>query len=152
MDLAPKTPDFSITLTPTATLLFHFSALTYNAHSIHLDPQYCREEEGHRHLLVHGPLSLVLMLSVLRSRIGEGTRIQQIDYRNVAPLYVEEPMRVCVARNEKTEASDENQKWDLWVENQDGSLSIKATATTGPNSKRVHTIPLSHYSFDLPTN
>ena len=131
---APNTPDFSVTLTPTPALLFHFSALTYNAHSIHLDPQYCREEEGHRDLLVHGPLSLVLMLSVLRSQVSEGTRIQQIDYRNLAPLYVREPMRVCVRKNEKSGSSDGTQNWDVWVENKDGSLSIRATAITGPKN------------------
>merc|ERR1711964_810542 len=65
------TPDFSVSLTPNAGLLFRFSALSFNAHRIHLDPHYTREVEGHRHLLVHGPLTLVLMLSVLRSQITE---------------------------------------------------------------------------------
>lgn len=131
-DLAPKTADFSITLTPTPMLLFHFSALTYNAHSIHLNPEYCRVVEGHRNLLVHGPLSLTLMLSTLRSQLGKDTQIRRIDYRNLAPLYVDEPMNICVRKNENSGSSPDSQKWDVWVENKDGGLSIKGTVLTGP--------------------
>ncbi|KAK3953662.1 hypothetical protein QBC32DRAFT_387235 [Pseudoneurospora amorphoporcata] len=58
----PHTPDFSFTMTPDATLLFQFSALTFNAHAIHLDPLYAREVEGYKERLVHGPLTLVVML------------------------------------------------------------------------------------------
>ncbi|KAK3401155.1 hypothetical protein B0T20DRAFT_451759 [Sordaria brevicollis] len=58
----PHKPDFSFTMTPDATLLFQFSALTFNAHAIHLDPEYAREVEGYKERLVHGPLTLVIML------------------------------------------------------------------------------------------
>lgn len=58
----PHHPDFSFTMTPDATLLFQFSALTFNAHAIHLDPLYAREVEGYKERLVHGPLTLVIML------------------------------------------------------------------------------------------
>ncbi|TGJ87758.1 hypothetical protein E0Z10_g1004 [Xylaria hypoxylon] len=164
---APKKPDYSVTLTPTPTLLFHYSALTYNAHRIHLDRSYCREVEGYQDLLVHGPLSLSLMLSVLQSRLTQDKNqcaiIDNIDYRHLAPLYVGQPMRICVAlqkplatKSEKKYSGDEGQrskvkgerkgeeleeeevlevylgmdKWDIWVENQDGSLCVKGTAET----------------------
>lgn len=101
---APNKPDYSVTLTPTPTLLFHYSALTYNAHRIHLDRTYCREVDGHRDLLVHGPLTVTLMLSVLQSRLAQGGEYDEfadsIDYRHLAPLYVEEPLRICVARQQ----------------------------------------------------
>lgn len=100
----PNKPDYSVTLTPTPTLLFHYSALTYNAHRIHLDRTYCREVDGHRDLLVHGPLTVTLMLSVLQSRLAQGGEYDEfadsIDYRHLAPLYVEEPLRICVARQQ----------------------------------------------------
>lgn len=137
---APKNPDYAVTLTPTPTLLFHYSALTYNAHRIHLDRSYCREDEGHRDLLVHGPLSLTLMLSVLQSRLsnaadgkGKGESISAIEYRHLAPLYVGLPMRVCVARQGKS-----NNKWDLWVENQDGGLCVRGTAETHATTDTVN--------------
>ncbi|KAI8950879.1 hypothetical protein F4801DRAFT_547157 [Xylaria longipes] len=154
---APTKPDYSVTLTPTPTLLFHYSALTYNAHRIHLDRSYCREAEGYRDLLVHGPLSLTLMLSVLQSRLKtEHESIDNINYRHLAPLYVGQPMRICLrlqkprAKEEKSAGDGDTRskarksgrsdaageievgrnKWDLWVENQDGSLCVSGTAET----------------------
>lgn len=127
---APHAPDFSITLTPTPALLFHYSALSFNAHSIHLDPEFCREVEGHRHLLVHGPLSLTLMLSVLRSRFRPSEKVWKIDYRNLAAIYVNEPMRVCVrlVGNEDEIVEGKTRKWEVWVEGPDGGLSVRGTA------------------------
>ena len=127
-------PDFSHTLIPTPALLFRFSALTFNAHAIHLDKQYCHEVEGHRNLLVHGPLSLVLMLEVLRGYIKstnpstserDAERLVHIEYRNMAPLYAEEEMKVCV----KLKATHEKERvWDVWVENRDGGYAVKGLA------------------------
>ena len=129
-------PTFSHELTPTAALLFRFSALTWNAHRIHLDKQYCRELEGHRNLLVHGPLSLVLMLEVLERHLaGRRTlltrsghpkaerKILEIEYRNIAPLYAEEPMKVCGREKEGGE-------FDLWIEGRDGGYAVKGVAKT----------------------
>ncbi|KAI9847825.1 MAG: hypothetical protein M1837_001718 [Sclerophora amabilis] len=102
---APYPPTLSHTLIPTPHLLFRFSALTFNAHAIHLDSTFCRAVEGHRNLLVHGPLSLVLLLSFLRGHLLATKRqsvagtsewmIKEIEYRNLAPLYAEEEMRLC---------------------------------------------------------
>ena len=122
-------------IAPTPALLFRFSALTFNAHRIHLDKQYCSEMEGHRNLLVHGPLSVVLMLEVLRRHLvldarkegnqGENRLIEEIEYRNLAPLYAEESMKVCGRPLE-------DGKWELWIEGRDGGLAVRATVKTGP--------------------
>lgn len=127
------TPDFSHTLVPTAALLFRFSALTFNAHAIHLDKQYCRDFEGHRNLLVHGPLSLVLMLQFLDEHLrkagGKSGReeINSVEYRNLAPLYAEEEMKVCIKRKKKGEISG---SWDVWIEGRDGGYAVKGTVRT----------------------
>ncbi len=106
-------------------LLFHFSALTYNAHAIHYDPGFARDTDGHRGLLVHGPLTLVLMLSALRARMAAAESVSLIEYRNLAPLYAGEPMAVCLRRSPAAAS-----RWDVWVEGPDGGLAVKATATT----------------------
>ncbi|KAK3302494.1 uncharacterized protein B0T15DRAFT_307613 [Chaetomium strumarium] len=151
---ASAIPEFVFPLKPDATLLFHFSALTYNAHAIHLDPDYCRSQEGYKGLLVHGPLSMVLMLSALRgclarlqsqaqkprptaarksSAPGEEEQpwktpyIKSLNYRNLAPLYVNEEMRVCLRR---TKAEGDGLQWDVWVEGPDGGLAVKGHAVT----------------------
>lgn len=46
----------------TPATLFRYSALTYNAHAIHLDAQWAREREGHPTTVVHGPMTLSLLL------------------------------------------------------------------------------------------
>ncbi|TLS23017.1 uncharacterized protein PpBr36_05843 [Pyricularia pennisetigena] len=146
---APHKPDYSFELTPSRHLLFHFSALSHNAHRIHLDREYCRTHEGHRDLLVHGPLSLVLMLTALVGAtggpVGAGRRrhwIKSIDYRNLAPLYVGETMRVCVRRVPKADTSITSAKatpsvdsWDIWIEGPDGGRAVKASAITSSREK-----------------
>jgi hydroxyacyl-ACP dehydratase HTD2-like protein with hotdog domain len=125
--IAAHEPDFSVSMTPTQQLLFRFSALSFNAHGIHLDPQYTREVEGHRNLLVHGPLSLVLMLSVLRSQVKEQEMIYTFDYRNLAPLYANEEMRICVRKDRENES-----KFDVWIEGSGGGYAVKGSALLGP--------------------
>ncbi|KAG6164674.1 hypothetical protein E4U24_001981 [Claviceps purpurea] len=110
-------PTYSSTAIPSPKHLFFFSALTFNAHSIHIDPLYTRSVERHRGLLVHGPLTLALMLRELRGAVA------RITYRNLAPLYVGEPLRVCVR-----EAKGEGLPWDVWVEGPDGGIAVKGTA------------------------
>lgn len=121
--LDPHPPDYITSFTPTPTHLFNFSALTYNAHSIHIDPLYARQTDGHRERLVHGPLSLSLMLRVLGSQV-EGGKVTSLSYRNYAPLYVNEEMSVAVRR---LEDKDGVQRWDVWVEGQEG-MAVKGTA------------------------
>ncbi|KAF2184567.1 hypothetical protein K469DRAFT_633297 [Zopfia rhizophila CBS 207.26] len=124
----PGEPDFSHTLTPTPSLLFRYSALTFNAHAIHLDPHYCRTVEGHRNLLFHGPLSLTLMLTLLNNHLKTHhptQTIQSIDYRNLAPLYCSEQMRLCGRKKD-------DRTYELWVEGPTGGMAVKGTARTAP--------------------
>lgn len=121
-------PDASFTFVPDAHLLFHFSALTFNAHAIHIDPQYAREREGHRGILMHGPLSLVLMLTLLKSKLRHPWRLRNLDYKNLAPLYAGEQVRVCL-RLSHGEGDESTQKWNVWVEGPEGGLAVRGTAT-----------------------
>jgi hydroxyacyl-ACP dehydratase HTD2-like protein with hotdog domain len=74
-------------------------------------------------LLVHGPLTLVLMLSVLRRQLGKGEEVESFSYRNLAPLYACEEMRVCLKRDrEKTRI------FDVWIEGSLGGYAVKGTA------------------------
>ena len=51
--------EWAIEVSP--TLLFRFSALTYNSHRIHYDRDYARDVEGYPGLLTHGPLQALAM-------------------------------------------------------------------------------------------
>ncbi|KAL6719641.1 hypothetical protein ACLMJK_001562 [Lecanora helva] len=132
----PLTPDMYHKIVPSAGLLFRFSALTFNAHAIHLDKKYCQEVEGHRNLLVHGPLTVVLMLEVLKGYLSGLSRNQNhdiveevhaVEYRNLAPLYAEEEMTICLRRKEEDEQAG---SFDLWIVGANGGYAVKGSATT----------------------
>lgn len=74
----------ALTLTADEALLFRFSALTYNAHRIHYDHNWVRQE-GYGDLVVHGPLQALMMGELVR-RSGEGLVGRQFAYRLVAPM------------------------------------------------------------------
>lgn len=80
---------------PTQHLLFRFSALTFNAHKIHFDPLFTQHKEKYPGLLCHGPMSLVLLLELLRVNVldtgkDRTWRVRQFDYRCLAPMYVDQ--------------------------------------------------------------
>ncbi|KAK7402809.1 hypothetical protein QQX98_011437 [Neonectria punicea] len=126
----PHPASHSVSLTPSPTHLFHFSALSFNAHAIHLDPLYARDVDGHRALLVHGPLTLALMLRVLSDYLGEGARVRRFTYRNHAPLYVNE--RMTISLRKISGAGETQGRWDVWVEGPEGGLAVKGTAEVVP--------------------
>lgn len=124
---APTNPKFRYQIKPTRALLFRFSALTFNAHLIHLDKDYTRDVEGYRNLLVHGPLTLTLLLTALCHHLhGTGLTISDIDYKNLAPLYVEEELAICG----KPKPTRDN-AWDVWIEAGDGGAAVRGTAHVG---------------------
>ncbi|KAL5365470.1 hypothetical protein BJX96DRAFT_179872 [Aspergillus floccosus] len=121
----PVNPDFRHTLIPGKALLFRFSALTFNAHLIHLDPGYTQNVEGYRNLLVHGPLTLTLLLTALRSHLLKSSRgVRDIQYRNLSPLYVDEPLTICG----KQKSGRDGPVWDVWIEGSNGGLAVRGTA------------------------
>ncbi|WUI00869.1 MaoC family dehydratase N-terminal domain-containing protein [Spirillospora sp. NBC_00431] len=84
----PGDGEWAIEVSP--TLLFRFSALTYNAHRIHYDRDYARQVEGYPGLLTHGPLQALAMAEAARAtgHTGDprGERLQ-FEYRLTAPLF-----------------------------------------------------------------
>ncbi|KAB8294024.1 hypothetical protein EYC80_009483 [Monilinia laxa] len=93
--------------------LFRFSALTFNAHKIHFNREWCREVEGHRDCVVHGPLNLIHMVDFWgevmsqtrglplqeRSKSDERDGIfvpKRVTYRATSPLYVGETYRILM--------------------------------------------------------
>ena len=79
------------------TLLFRFSALTYNAHRIHYDRDYARDAEGYPGLLTHGPLQALAMAEAARATGCEGN--QDFDYRLTSPLFDYQGMIVRAVRD-----------------------------------------------------
>ena len=105
-------PETSRRMSSDATLLFRYSALTFNAHRIHYDPDYSREVELYPGLVLHGPLQATLLID---HALRDGLTPTQFDYRARSPLYAGEPFTVARADGE------------LWVEKDDGTVTMTAS-------------------------
>ena len=105
---------------PDTTVLFRYSALTFNGHRIHYDQPYATGEEGYPGLVVHGPLTATL-LQQLALEHGKGRKLAQFEFRGVSPLIVDRAFRL-----EGREGDDG--KLALWARGPDGELAMSATA------------------------
>lgn len=104
-DAGPRIPpdDGERAIEVSPTLLFRFSALTYNAHRIHYDRAYARDVEGCPGLLTHGPLQAVAMAEAARvaaRRDDEDPGDLLFDYRLTAPLFDHQGMVVGAAQEQ----------------------------------------------------
>lgn len=107
-------------LTPGPTLLFRYSAVTFNGHRIHYDASYAKEVEGYTGLVVHGPLQSSWMLN-LAGRIF-GRLPGRFDYRGLSPLTAD--VAACIEAKEA-----ENGALDLRVRREsDGVATMRGRA------------------------
>lgn len=111
---------WSRSIEPDTTLLFRYSALTFNGHRIHYDRTYARDEEGYPDLVVHGPLTATL-LQQFAVEHGPGRLLVRFDFRGVTPLFVGRAFQL-----EGRQADDGTLA--LWARGPDGELAMSATA------------------------
>ncbi len=96
-----------------STLLFRYSALTFNGHRIHYDQHYARHVDGYQGLVVHGPLLAQFLMLMAEEAFGP---LETFRFRATAPLMHFETARLCrKGRN-------------LWVRGPDGRLCMEAEA------------------------
>ena len=79
-------------VTPDSRLLFRFSALTFNAHRIHYDRVYATSEEGYPGLVVHGPLTAMLLLQLGLENTSHA--VETFRFRSQSPLFDSAPFRL----------------------------------------------------------
>lgn len=75
-----------------STLLFRFSAMTFNGHRIHYDQAYATGIEGYGGLVVHGPLQATWMQHFARDLLGHVPA--EFSYRGLSPLICERPVLI----------------------------------------------------------
>jgi 3-methylfumaryl-CoA hydratase len=114
-------PEWSRTIEPDSTLLFRYSALTFNGHRIHYDQRYARDEEGYPDLVVHGPLTATLLQQFALEH-GGGRSLASFEFRGVTPLFVARPFQLEGRRGEDGTTA-------LWARGPDGELAMSAKAT-----------------------
>ncbi len=116
----PPVPDgaWAQTVTPDPRLLFRFSALTFNAHRIHYDRPYATTVEGYPGLVVHGPLTAVLLMELVRRNAKRP--VTSYAFRGQAPLFDLAPFRLL--------GVPEDRKVSLEAHGPDGRTAMTATA------------------------
>ena len=114
---APEDEDFTHQVAFSPTLLFRYSALTFNGHRIHYDRDYCQSVEGYAGLVVHGPLLAQLLIHLADDTLNG---LQRFSFRATAPLFDFETAELCYRRVEGG--------LSLWVRGPDGRLCMTAEA------------------------
>ncbi|WP_281955901.1 acyl dehydratase [Pseudophaeobacter arcticus] len=104
-----------------STLLFRYSALTFNGHRIHYDLDYAREVEGYTGLVVHGPLLAQQLMLLAQELMGP---LAEFSFRATAPLMHFEAATLCCRGR------------DLWVRAPDGRQCMQAQAVPRPSPGR----------------
>ena len=81
--------------------LFRMSAVTFNGHRIHYDLPWAQNVEGHRNVVVHGPLNLLTMLDIWRDHSAAKAQTtfvypKEIEYRATSPVYAGEAYQILL--------------------------------------------------------
>lgn len=105
---------------PEGTLLFRYSALTFNGHRIHYDRRYATEVEGYPGLVAHGPLIATLLLDLLRRNLPDAD-VASFSFRAVRPLFDIATFSVC------GKAAADGKSAQLWAKDAEGWLAMEAT-------------------------
>ena len=119
----PTDAAWSETVQPDPTLLFRFSALTFNAARIHYDRRHVTEVEGYPGLIVNARLVAVQLIELCRPHFP-GKSMTGFDFRFHRPLFDTGPYTVAGKPDGEDAAS-------LWAAAADGALSLTATARFG---------------------
>lgn len=105
-------------MTPNTTLMFRYSALTFNGHRIHYDHCYATEEEGYPGLVVHGPLMATVLMNSAQAQHSHAT-LKRFSFRGMAPAFVDQQLQINTLDKEAG---------TLEILNEDGALVMQATA------------------------
>ena len=67
------------------TIMFRYSAITFNGHRIHYDYPYCTKEEFYPDLVFHGPLQATLLLNLSEEKAEKS--VKKFIHRGVSPVF-----------------------------------------------------------------
>jgi 3-methylfumaryl-CoA hydratase len=109
------------TIHPTETLLFRYSALTFNGHRIHYDRRYATGVEGYDGLVVHGPLIATLLLELIQTRVP-AERIERFQFKAIRPTFDTSDFSVCGA------PTADGDHFMLWSTDNHGARAVEADA------------------------
>jgi hydroxyacyl-ACP dehydratase HTD2-like protein with hotdog domain len=129
--------------------LFRYSALTFNAHAIHLSTAWAREVEGHRDIVVHGPLNLSLLvrkwgrevagwyfdqsgcLQTSKGLSRPPPSLLNVSYRAKRPVYAGQTYFIGLIDDQQNGSNNDGQHQHRVVAmHADGQVAMEATITS----------------------
>jgi len=110
--LAPNDADWSDTITLTEALVFRYSAVTWNAHRIHYDADYSRDEEGYPATVQNGGLTMTLLAGAALKRASN--KLLNFNVRLTRPIHVSDTVNFCGSKVI-------NGSMNCWVSDKDGA-------------------------------
>ncbi|WP_170407156.1 FAS1-like dehydratase domain-containing protein [Ruegeria arenilitoris] len=105
-------------ITPHPTLLFRYSAVTFNGHRIHYDKPFCINTEGYPGLVVHGPMQATMLCQYAANL--KGTPPKSFRFRSHSPLFDDTDFTL------NAEATGDGMK--LWTAAVGGPIAMEAVA------------------------
>lgn len=105
-------------LTPHPTLLFRYSALTFNGHRIHYDKPFCVETEGYPGLVVHGPMQATLLCQYAADVRSAPPR--RFTFRSLSPIFDDADFTL--------NAEEDDEAMRLWTARAGGPVAMEARA------------------------
>ena len=114
---ASPLPTVSRSFVPDETLLFRYSAVTFNPHRIHYDQPYATAKEGYPALVVNGGIASVMLLELFKTAAKREPA--SVAARNVAPLF-------C-GRTVHLSGTPDGRAWRMWAEDDQHNLALEAS-------------------------
>lgn len=111
------TSEWSRSYLPNENMLFRYSALLFSAHRIHFDRKFALDE-GYPALVVHGQLAATCLAHLAAQNAGR--KLKSFSYRSRSPLFEKRTFAAC--------GRMEGITTDLWIVDDNGTLSIRAQA------------------------
>lgn len=110
---------------PSPTLLFRYSALTFNGHRIHYDEPYATQIEGYPGLVVHGPLQATLLLH-FAAKLADGVPPDGFVFRSTSTIFAGEEMLLLA---DGMVPNGTNRHMKLWTARKGGPVAMQAEAS-----------------------
>ncbi len=95
-------------------LVFRYSAITWNAHRIHYDADYSRDEEGYPNIVQNGGLTMQLLLDAAVKN-APGAKLVGLSARLTRPIYVGDTVTL-------NGHALKDGRMDVWVADSQGML------------------------------
>lgn len=102
------------------TLLFRYSAVTFNAHRIHYDRPYTTAEEGYPDLVVNGGLISLKLCEHVKAR-ALASRLQSFSVRHSAPFFASREGAIASIRVSEGDFS-------VWATDENGRITADGKA------------------------